>query len=773
MPLPLPNLDSRRWTDLVEEGRALIPRYAPSWTDHNIHDPGITLMELLAWMVEQDIYRVNRVPNRHRLKFLALTGFAPRPPQPAQTTLTFTLAPGEPALTLPAGLTCATGLTRLKKRVFRTVADVVVVPATVESIQTETSGSFTDRTRLWRDGHPFALMGDDPVPGDAVYFGFDTALPVGVKCNLWFWWQGDRVGSLERGRIGAEAREANEACRPPRPRARGCPGSDESPSTVIESPRHHTVDTVWEYFDGNAWQPIEVEDDTVGMSLDGGVTVMVPGMMTTSTVGVVSGAHFYLRWRLIEGPPDSAPVLSRMAINSVTAVQSSPSRSSLSIAPGVVPPVGGEPVVGEQKQLDLKLNAAGEIVGLAVTSIEGAPEALILEYQPATPTETGFLTFTLHLAGEGDGHPKQRITLKDAPIAYGRAAVWTTLSDELVVWSQRADLDASSRAEAHFALDGSNGVIEFGDGEKGRVPQKNAQILAKFQRTDGATGNVPAQSNWYLEGADDLLNTALLGVDVASASAKLSGIENLVAAGAGEDAETIAHASGRAAEFLWAHERLVELSNFNRCDTLDQQDRELVMALAAPPRATTLLDYERLALEVPGTKLERVRAWAGIDPAHPCLSAPGTVTVCVVPSLPAGRPEPTPGLLAAVHRYLFRRRIIGTRLQVTGPGYVEVRVQATVQVKDGVNAARVQADIVEALDRFLDPLTGGPNERGWPFGRDVYRSEILQLIDGVTGVDHVLALALLADNSEPQCHNLCVMPIGLVTAGTHHIDIVV
>src|SRR5829696_7881240 len=102
MPLPLPNLDSRRWADLVEEARALIPRYAPAWTDHNVHDPGITLMELLAWLVEMDVYRLNRVPEAHRRKFLALVGVTPRPPRPARAV--FGLAPPRPVpIPLPIG----------------------------------------------------------------------------------------------------------------------------------------------------------------------------------------------------------------------------------------------------------------------------------------------------------------------------------------------------------------------------------------------------------------------------------------------------------------------------------------------------------------------------------------------------------------------------------------------------------------------------------------------------------------------------------------------
>ena len=77
MPISLPNLDTRRWTDLVDEGRALVPRYAPRWTDHNYHDPGITLIELFAWLIEQLIYRANRVPERHLRKFLALVVYDP------------------------------------------------------------------------------------------------------------------------------------------------------------------------------------------------------------------------------------------------------------------------------------------------------------------------------------------------------------------------------------------------------------------------------------------------------------------------------------------------------------------------------------------------------------------------------------------------------------------------------------------------------------------------------------------------------------------------
>lgn len=70
MPLPLPNLDTRRFDDLVAEMRALIPQYAPEWTNHNPSDPGITFVELMAWVTETTLYRVNRIPDQVYWNFL-------------------------------------------------------------------------------------------------------------------------------------------------------------------------------------------------------------------------------------------------------------------------------------------------------------------------------------------------------------------------------------------------------------------------------------------------------------------------------------------------------------------------------------------------------------------------------------------------------------------------------------------------------------------------------------------------------------------------------
>ena len=80
MTLPTPRLDDRTFQDLVDEAKRRIPRLAPEWTDHNVSDPGVALIELFAYMTDQLLYRVNRVPDRHYVKFLELIGLRLFPP---------------------------------------------------------------------------------------------------------------------------------------------------------------------------------------------------------------------------------------------------------------------------------------------------------------------------------------------------------------------------------------------------------------------------------------------------------------------------------------------------------------------------------------------------------------------------------------------------------------------------------------------------------------------------------------------------------------------
>jgi predicted phage baseplate assembly protein len=207
MPLPLPSLDTRRWADLVAEGRALIPRHAPTWTDHNVHDPGVMLMELFAWLSEQLIYRANRVPERHVRKFLALTGFPPMPPRPARAVLGATLPPTTGTLTFPAGLVVQADAASASPTTFRVMLSVSVVQASLVAVQGYDGTRFTDFTRAWRGGTPLTPLGVDPRPpspytadqAPALYLGFDAAIPPGDTLHLFV--QGDSTGLDARRRL--------------------------------------------------------------------------------------------------------------------------------------------------------------------------------------------------------------------------------------------------------------------------------------------------------------------------------------------------------------------------------------------------------------------------------------------------------------------------------------------------------------------------------------------------------------------------------------------
>jgi hypothetical protein len=72
MGLPVPSLDDRRYADLLDEARALVPVYDPLWTNHNASDPGITLLEMFAWLTEMLIYSLDQITDDHRITFLRL-----------------------------------------------------------------------------------------------------------------------------------------------------------------------------------------------------------------------------------------------------------------------------------------------------------------------------------------------------------------------------------------------------------------------------------------------------------------------------------------------------------------------------------------------------------------------------------------------------------------------------------------------------------------------------------------------------------------------------
>src|SRR3954447_17062646 len=158
MALPAPNLDDRRFQELVDDAKRLVQQRCPDWTDHNVSDPGVTLIELHAWMVDQLLYRLNRVPDRMYLTFLELLGVRLLPPTTARTDVTFWLSAPQPeTVHVPAGAEIATERTDTDESVvFTTVEDLALVPTALAALASQpAAGKAVDRLGALNDTHAF------------------------------------------------------------------------------------------------------------------------------------------------------------------------------------------------------------------------------------------------------------------------------------------------------------------------------------------------------------------------------------------------------------------------------------------------------------------------------------------------------------------------------------------------------------------------------------------------------------------------------------------
>jgi len=263
MALPAPNLDDRRFQQFVDDAKRYIQQRCPEWTDHNVSDPGVTLVEAVAHMADQIVYRLNRVPERNYLAFLDLLGITLFPPAPARTEMTFWLsAPQNQALVLPSGTEVATQRTDTEPAVvFATERDLTVVPCSLERVLLQPGGEPpVDHTAEILDGKDTAVFGDPPQPGDSMLFGLTAAVP---DCAVVL-----RLGSRVDG-VGVDPRQ------PP---------------------------LLWEALTGDGWRPCEVERDTTGgLNRPGEVVLHVPPGHTVARSGRFDAG--WLRCRVTQAEP--------------------------------------------------------------------------------------------------------------------------------------------------------------------------------------------------------------------------------------------------------------------------------------------------------------------------------------------------------------------------------------------------------------------------------------------------------------------------------------
>jgi predicted phage baseplate assembly protein len=262
MALPLPQLDDRRFQDLVDDAKRMVQQRCPEWTDHNVSDPGVTLIETFAFMVDQLLYRLNRLPDRLYIAFLDLIGVTLLPPTAATAEVTFWLSAPQPdPVTVPAGAEVSTLRTERDEAVlFETVRELVVPPRELGHILTQShDGVITARDGALTGEGSFSCFGTPPVPDDALLLGLDDAAP-GCAVVL-------RLDSDVEGR-----------------------GVD---------PRFPPL--VWEAWDGDGWVACDVDrDETGGLNRRGDVVLHVPPSHDATVVDRRRAG--WLRCRVVPAP---------------------------------------------------------------------------------------------------------------------------------------------------------------------------------------------------------------------------------------------------------------------------------------------------------------------------------------------------------------------------------------------------------------------------------------------------------------------------------------
>ncbi|MFE5539459.1 putative baseplate assembly protein [Streptomyces sp. NPDC056519] len=647
MSLPIPNLDDRRFQDLVDDAKRMVMRRCPEWTDHNVSDPGVTLIETFAFMTDQLLYRVNQIPDRLYLTFLKMLGFGLTAPTAARAAVTFWLsAPASAPVVMPRGTSTATRSgDGLDPVVFSTVREVTLPPAGLEHLLTldAAHGALVPREEHLRLDIDFEAFGEGrPAPGDALLIGLDVTAP---RCLLRLDFQCTVQG------IGVDPD------RPP---------------------------LAWEAWDGTTWQECVLHEDTTGgLNRPGQVVLQLPSRHETS---------------VLEG------------------------RSAGWVRAVVVPAAEGLPTYSSSPKITAL--SAG-VIGATV---------------PAVHAET----IEEDVLGTVEGTPGQRLQLSRSPVLLNvsEPVLETSGQDGWVHWTRVDHFADSGPLDRHYLLDPTAGTVCFGpalrepDGsvrQHGAVPERDAQVRMRSYATGGGLrGNVAA-------GAIETLTSAVPFV---------TDVENLQPSAGGRDGESLADLRERAPLLLRTRDRAVTAEDF-----------EVLARQAAP-------------------EVARVRCLAAGEPGVPA----GSVKLLVVPAPPGGahiRFEhlvPPEAVLERIAAHLEPRRLLGTHVLIEPPLYRAVTVIARVRARRGADPEQVHDDVSAALYGFLDPIDGGPEGTGWPFGRPVQTGDLYARLHAVEGVDLVEELKLYSANPVTGAHGeptdrLELDPSSLVFSYDHHVRV--
>jgi hypothetical protein len=749
MGLAVPDLDDKTFDELVNEARALIARYAPEWTDHNVHDPGITFIELFAWLAELQIYQLNRVTDENYRKFLELVGLYPFPAQPARVDITFENVTDEKP-TIEAGTQVITEVGG-ERIVFETEEGFTLIPVSLESVKTTYDSKTIDNTPAnEKEGVYFAAFGEKALVGAELLLGFNDKFPPGKEIHISFVLFEEDLSS---------------------------PGSHGGAREQV-SPSAHVV---WDYLSrGGKWDELTLKKDTtLALTRSGRIVFTGPSDMDEK--------DYWIRCRLEKGRYEIVPQINRILLNAISAVQIETigeelgtglgipeqkvqlkkkpviNRITFSVDdildwPGLLQQLkdqagSGRPSPGKRiwNMFDLTTQnlinqwkgdqEPGDALKYEITNalnnvLESRDLYEINSFQDIKLVDEAkkLLFEGLNFIPDAEVKALNRFLIEEAypdKIAKNRMSIQVQRGNgEWENWHEVDDFESSGPDDPHYMFDPEKGEVTFGNGLNGRIPLESQKIRASYKTTLGAKGNTPEGQKWRIN----------------NEGFKVKG-KNQKAATGGKDAEPIEHAKARARKDF-----------------------------RTPYRAITSGDYERLTRSTPGLKVARAKAIPNYNPDYPCIAIPGTVTVVVVPYTREGTVTPVPGkgFIQSISNHLNMHRLVTTDVHVIEPEYVTVSVKCKVQVKKRSSPTEVKKRVTKSLKSFLDPLKGGPDGNGWPFGRSVFPSEIYQIIDKVEGVDYATGISITAEGYQKEGGGdaIKIPPIALVFSGDHEVGII-
>lgn len=352
MALPVPNLDDRRFQQFVDDAKRYVQQRCPEWTDHNVSDPGVTLIETVAYMVDQLVYRLNRVPDSNYLAFLNMLGVTRFPPGAAKAPLTFWLAaPQDQSVVVPAGAEVAAQRSGDEEAiVFSTLNDLRIVSCELRALLIRPDGEPpADRTAEVTEHHDMNCFSEQPRPGDSLLFGLTAAVP---SCAVEL-----RMDSRVDG-VGVDPRQ------PP---------------------------LAWEAWTAEGWRECEVERDTTGgLNRPGEVVLHVPGRHTLSRLARIEAG--WLRCRVLEPRPGQPFYVNSPTVRTISA--GTVGGTALASHATTIP----------DEPLGVSTGVPGQRIRLAHAPVVADPEMVRLESSDGEGWERWHLVDSFAMSGPDDRH---------------------------------------------------------------------------------------------------------------------------------------------------------------------------------------------------------------------------------------------------------------------------------------------------------------------------------------------------------------------------------